>query len=736
MKRFYIWISIIFISISLPAYNYLTIFFNDGSKTLSYVLDNIDSLKFSIFDLDGTEYTDWQTQELWIQNTITRHSITSIDSIVFSSSEKSSMSIEDLFYNISLELKNYLRSSVVPNYNDIIGLLSKYDDSVDIQIADSVLIVKMPDNYCIDIDLYGKSTIQDSYWKDYNSQFFDDLIYQLFINLGLSEEKDFFSNDNRLNIGMPKKIKFASPRNNSLSNETIVNRKVLLWALEDIEADYVIKRLDLINAKLNNLGLNGFDLEIKRGKQCTLSSIKDFDKYGIVIVFAHGDKHGELCYPSDYVSKSSLESIFKHKIIIPDDITEYYSLDSNLLKELLPESLSNTIIWTCMCHSFNNESEVYKAFFAKGCPAFTGFKNYAYSDQTIMKFETFAALFFAGLSAKDAFKNSQSFADYYGTFKENLYIDGHLTASPLAPINGQPRASILLPSDHYNNNQHSSPKRYLPLSMPDVPNFGFYFINLKSGNITIKRINEDILTLGERKDYLGLTNLIITGNTDNLDDGQYEYKLFIETNGDTTYSEKSFYLEVDKGFCPDSQHPHKIDLGTNVFWSCCNLDADLPYMNGGYYAWGETCEKEKYDWSTYIYCDGVQYPCFDIGSDISETSYDVARFKWGGDWRMPTMSEVNDLINKCKSEWIYYKGIQGCKLTALNGNSIFLPASGCRWLNGYLDWISDLYYWTSTLSHDNDTGAYNLMFYSGKANLGTVGRSYGLPVRPVCNVSD
>ena len=50
--------------------------------------------------------------------------------------------------------------------------------------------------------------------------------------------------------------------------------------------------------------------------------------------------------------------------------------------------------------------------------------------------------------------------------------------------------------------------------------------------------------------------------------------------------------------CPDSKHPHLIDLGlpSGTKWACCNVDDDpskqSPTSNGSYYAWGETKEHE------------------------------------------------------------------------------------------------------------------------------------------------
>ena len=75
--------------------------------------------------------------------------------------------------------------------------------------------------------------------------------------------------------------------------------------------------------------------------------------------------------------------------------------------------------------------------------------------------------------------------------------------------------------------------------------------------------------------------------------------VFIES--DTINSSDYAYFS-----CPDDHHPHMIDLGlpSGTLWSCCNVGATKPEEYGGYYAWGETEEKDYYAWSTYIHCDG------------------------------------------------------------------------------------------------------------------------------------
>lgn len=182
--------------------------------------------------------------------------------------------------------------------------------------------------------------------------------------------------------------------------------------------------------------------------------------------------------------------------------------------------------------------------------------------------------------------------------------------------------------------------------------------------------------------------------------------------------------------CSDANHVHAVDLGLSVKWACHNVGASSPEGYGGYYAWGETEEKSHYDRGTYkYYNNNTGY--INIGSNISGTQYDVAHVKWGGSWRMPTLDEIKELVNKCSWKWTSLNGVSGQLVTGPNGNSIFLPAAGCR--NG-----SSLYgagengnCWSSTPIEGGTQGAYNLNFSSGYPSVYWIYRFYGRSVRPV-----
>lgn len=187
--------------------------------------------------------------------------------------------------------------------------------------------------------------------------------------------------------------------------------------------------------------------------------------------------------------------------------------------------------------------------------------------------------------------------------------------------------------------------------------------------------------------------------------------------------------------CPDDNHPHAIDLGlpSGTKWACCNVGASTPEGYGGYYAWGETEEKDYYSLSTYIHYDSSSSAYHDLGSDIAGTQYDVARVKWGGSWVMPSKDQYQELIENCNQEWIIVNDVMGAQFTGPSGGTIFLPAAGHRTAGDlYYDGSSG-YDWSSTQEESSfSNSAYRLYFNSYNAywSYGNY-RSSGLTIRPI-----
>ena len=193
-------------------------------------------------------------------------------------------------------------------------------------------------------------------------------------------------------------------------------------------------------------------------------------------------------------------------------------------------------------------------------------------------------------------------------------------------------------------------------------------------------------------------------------------------------------LTVNAQSCPDDNHPHMIDLGlpSGTKWACCNVDASKPEEDGGYYAWGETEEKNEYYLENYKHCDGTWDSFHDLGKSISSTQYDVAYVKWGGVWVMPSLEQIEELCNECKSEWITVNGVKGRRFIGPNGGNIFLPAAGTHLGDEFcLDGFSG-YYWSSSQHPSDSYCAYGLNFNPGSVGWNEGGYHIsGHNVRPV-----
>ncbi len=177
-----------------------------------------------------------------------------------------------------------------------------------------------------------------------------------------------------------------------------------------------------------------------------------------------------------------------------------------------------------------------------------------------------------------------------------------------------------------------------------------------------------------------------------------------------------------------------VDLGLSVKWATCNVGASSPSDYGNYYAWGETTTK-----SEYTRVNSKTYGK-SMGNIAGDPQYDAVRANWESTWRLPTASEIDELINKCTWTWTTQGRHYGYKVTGANGKSIFLPAAG---------WYSAGYgktnegdigrYWSASPDEDNKDDASGLHFSSGtygSISRGTFGkyryhRCNGESVRPV-----
>lgn len=202
-----------------------------------------------------------------------------------------------------------------------------------------------------------------------------------------------------------------------------------------------------------------------------------------------------------------------------------------------------------------------------------------------------------------------------------------------------------------------------------------------------------------------------------------------------------------------------VDLGVSVKWATCNLGAASPSDYGDYFAWGERNPKKEYSWTNYEwvdenntiskYCTNAVFGTVD-GLTTIEPLDDAARACWEGDWRMPTLDEMNELKSGCFWRWTEnyaetgvcgyavfkakYEGHKGHNNTtdplydvhySLDDAHIFLPAAGYGNNDGKFYVGQYGYYWTTALNEQKQRNAWSVRFlptgivnYSRSRNTG------------------
>lgn len=203
--------------------------------------------------------------------------------------------------------------------------------------------------------------------------------------------------------------------------------------------------------------------------------------------------------------------------------------------------------------------------------------------------------------------------------------------------------------------------------------------------------------------------------------------------------------------------PEIVDLGLSVKWASFNLGAAKPEEYGGYYAWGEiepmtSYHPETYKWATagyYLnkYTTEPKAPFYPVPDNktVLDPEDDAATLTLGGNWRMPTVEEMEELGNGCSLTFETLNGVAGVRLVSkvpgYTDKSIFVPCAGIINEEGVQYEAADACFWSASLT-ENSLILYYLDWvscyfaasnYGQQEAAGIAGghRSWGIPVRPV-----
>lgn len=236
-------------------------------------------------------------------------------------------------------------------------------------------------------------------------------------------------------------------------------------------------------------------------------------------------------------------------------------------------------------------------------------------------------------------------------------------------------------------------------------------------------------------------------------------------NGSVNFYSK-YNLSYVRAFLQLKPKPKFVDMGLSVDWAECNIGANNPEEYGWYFMWGGTIpynsdrtpiiggpainfgyyshcpywESGTSDqitkWSKYTATDDYSSTGVADNKLILEPVDDAAYVHIGGDCRMPTEDEYDELLNACNTTWVTNyngTGING-RLFTLKSDStktLFFPASGNLRATSWNNAGSYGYCWSSSLSSSNSYRGLLFAFHSEGYGIEYNGRYFGLPVRAV-----
>ena len=193
-----------------------------------------------------------------------------------------------------------------------------------------------------------------------------------------------------------------------------------------------------------------------------------------------------------------------------------------------------------------------------------------------------------------------------------------------------------------------------------------------------------------------------------------------------------------------------VDLGlpSGLKWAKCNVGAEKETDYGYYFMWGDVEDhgNSAYRCTFYKHCNNTSYALTKYCNDSScgtvdnkftlEPEDDAARANMGGDWRMPTRSDFQELLENTENEWVEDfngTGVNGRKFTSKTDTSkyVFIPAAGFR-TNDSVNYVgSDGDVWGSSLDISIPDNAWGLTLNSSVCCMGYSYRCYGRSVRGV-----
>lgn len=199
--------------------------------------------------------------------------------------------------------------------------------------------------------------------------------------------------------------------------------------------------------------------------------------------------------------------------------------------------------------------------------------------------------------------------------------------------------------------------------------------------------------------------------------------------------DKTYYGEV-KSFKTKPCPPEATDLGLSVKWRSWNVGASKPEEYGRFFAWGDVTGQiwDGTSWSGDGFRKAPEYELDSKGN--LKPGFDAAHVALGGNWRMPTKAELQELLDNSNQVWGSVGDVYGIlfigKKQGYTDKAIFIPAAGYGGNGEYIYSDDASYFWTGSFAkEDSNTWAWYLNTYEKVLNINSRRTYWGLIVRAV-----
>ena len=508
----------------------LRIHYNGGYTDIP--LAQIYNITHSEYDENDVQQPNVVTSVIWTADNQYKFPIEKIESAEVVEKE---LEGEELYAEVTTDLHNFLSTHEGVTIEEIQAQLKKYPSNVTSYVENNILYINI-DGYNYMCDLYGVTL---------NDFIQDEIINETYIN-NLINEINSALHWNNMNARAQAKNEGLVTRSDQ--KITLRKKKVLLWNPWESSA---FRNIPL------GLSTNDFDSFV------ALGNLKSFSNYDIVIMDCHGTPNGEVMVPRNrFTSELSgfklREDYDKGSVGSGPSYKETWVLKESLLNKLISNDLSETMVWTAMCHANADASVLKRILRSRNVAAFAGANNKVANYVVQGKFSSFVAEFYKNASAADAAKeafanenvsSNKISSDYVyvnsehetirGTYSFEYYKD--ISYEPLVTamnaVDNKPVASITMP---YNLADAVMASRRRTTSTSSI-SAGFWFKNKLTNKVTEQEINKSTTTLNNRYDYKKIISRIeLLGDTKDIESGTYYYRTYLKIDGKKEYSDAIF----------------------------------------------------------------------------------------------------------------------------------------------------------------------------------------------------